>query len=398
MRRAYAEPRTNLKGRLDLPCQNRNQRGVSRLLEAIRRARGRHRFTAAPPPEVPVAGRRILLVYLFPNLGDLLLLAPVIKALLDAGAKKVGVLVRKNPSRILKLVDVPAKLHVLPEALELPAEAAGHGEIWSAPETIEAADEFAASFAGKYDVAIDLTARSDAESRRWVMASEAPHRFGWLMDGETADDAGFTWGTTDIRHFTDRHWSRYQLLPLQGLGVNEPAFDLPWRLSASAETKADALFGEGPGPRVLLVPGSKTEDKRWPPERFATVGRKLAHDLQARIVVTGAPNEGPLVRDIIVAIGGDATPFTGRDLGTLVGAVQRADVVITNDTAPMHIAFLCGQPTIAIFTVMSALCWGPPTTDSRFVVLNAPSDATDDTQNTWTRLVHHHALKLLARA
>ncbi len=366
------------------------------MLDAIRRARGRHRFDpdGDPGPPVDLDGQRVLLVYLFPNLGDVLLLAPVINALLAGGAKRVGVVVLKNPARVLKLVDLPIKTHVLPDALRRPAEAAGHTATWAQPEIGEAAEAFAAGLAGKYDVAVDLTARADIESRRWVAAAEAQHRFGWMMDGERAEDAGFTFGTRDVRHQTDRHWSRYQMLPLRCLGRSEPDFDLAWVRKPNADDKARQLYGDGDGPRLLIVPGANAIEKRW--SRFDAVGQRLSTELRARTVVTGAPDEGPLVRDLVMSIGGQTNAFTGRDLATLHALVRAADVVITNDTAPMHLAFLAKRPAVAIFTWMSAVCWGPPANDPRFVVVNAPSKASPDAQTTLSRWIHQQVLRLLS--
>lgn len=372
---------------------------MSRLLDAIRRARTGFRFDpdGDPGPSVQLEGQRVLLVYLFPNLGDVLLICPVVKALINAGAKRVGLVVRKNPSRVLKLLDLSVKLHVLPDDLHLPAEAAGHEAAWATPETTASADEFAATLAaGKYDVAVDLTARADIESRRWVAAAQATHRFGWVTEGELAEDAGLTWGTVDTRYQAERHWSRYQILPLRSLGLNEPAFDLEWKTSDAAVAKAQGLFGEGQGPRILFVPGSQASEKRWPWQRFGEIGARLTRDLAARIVVTGAPNEAELVGAIVQAVGGSTRPYTGRDLAPVSALVHNADLVITNDTAPMHLAFLARRPTVAIFTWMSPICWGPPHQDDRFVVLNAPASSSV-AASTWTHLVHQQALHLLGQ-
>ena len=368
------------------------------LLDAIRRVRRPRRFDpdGDPGPPIVLAQKRVLIVYLFPNLGDVLLLAPAIKALLDGGAKRVGVIVRKSPGRILKLLDFSIKIHVLPEELQLPAEAAGHAAAWAPPEIAAAAEAFADTLAGKYDVAVDLTARADIESRRWVQAAAAPHRLGWIVDGESAEDAGLTFGTLDVRYQTERHWSRYLMLPLRCLGVDEPVFDLPWREKPAASDKADGLYGDAEGPKVLVVPGANAAEKRWPPERFAEVGGRLARELDARIVVTGAPNEAPLVRQLVVGIGGQASAFTGQDLTVLQALVQQADLVITNDTAPMHLSFLARRPTIAIFTWMSPVCWGPPYRDARFVVLNAPGTGSDAALSAWSRMVYQQAVQRLA--
>ena len=54
------------------------------LLDAIRRV---GRAAPAPTPRLELERRKVLLVYFFPALGDAVLLAPVVRALLQAGAR-----------------------------------------------------------------------------------------------------------------------------------------------------------------------------------------------------------------------------------------------------------------------------------------------------------------------
>jgi ADP-heptose:LPS heptosyltransferase len=77
--------------------------------------------------------------------------------------------------------------------------------------------------------------------------------------------------------------------------------------------------------------------------------------------------------------------------------IESADAVVTNDTGPMHFSFLLDVPTIAVFTYMSPICWGPPRKDPRFVVLNAPSDSVQDPEGVWMRAVIHYLEALLDR-
>lgn len=374
------------------------------LLDAIRRVRstqGRFQPDGDPGPPVELAGKRVLLVYLFAALGDAILLAPVVKALLDGGAKSVGLLLRPSAARAFGLVDLKVKLHLLPELLDLPPEREGEKRSpWRKKEVKAAAADFARALADrKYDVAVDLTFRNDADARRFVRASGAPVRLGWVHTGETAADAGLTHGTEDCRHQAERHWSRYNMLPLRCLGVHQPAYDVPLAARPAAQARALALYGEG-RPRVLLVPGARAEVKRWHPDRFVEVGAWVAKELGGRVVVAGAPAEAPLVKDLARRIGPRAKAYAGKDLGTLLALVQSAGAVVTNDTGPMHLAFLAKRPTVAVFTWMSRVCWGPPAADPRFVVLTAPeserSGAPSDAESIWTRAVIHYLDGLLA--
>jgi len=94
---------------------------VNRLIDSIRRVRSTFRplDTAEDRgPDLELEGQRILLIYTFDALGDAALLGPVIKALVDGGAKgKVGVIAPKNACRVLKLLDLPITCHELPDAL-----------------------------------------------------------------------------------------------------------------------------------------------------------------------------------------------------------------------------------------------------------------------------------------
>lgn len=376
---------------------------MNRLIDSIRRVRTTFRAPAEPDgdpgPALDLAGKKVLLVYLFDALGDAVLLGPVAKALLEGGAKAVGVVATKNAARVLKLLDQPVRVHALPEALALPPEDPARPEsrkAWRAPEVREAEADFTAKLAAKkYDVAVDLTHRANVDGRRWLDASGAEVTLGWVAEGADPRGDGLTWGAPDVRYMADRHWSRLQMLPLRGLGVSRPDYDVGLAPPERAQDKAAELFGAGP--RVLLVPGARDPNKRWAPERFERIGAWVTKEAQGSVVIAGAPSEAKLVRALCKTIGPGATPYTGKDIATLVALTQEAHAVVTNDTGPMHFAFLSNTPTVAIFTWMSPVCWGPPRTDPRFVVLRVPEDAAAQADGTYTRAAIHYLDGLLGR-
>ena len=200
---------------------------MNRLIESIRRVRTSLR---APAPEVDagpaiaVAGQRVLVVYLFDAVGDAVLLGPALAALLRAGAKApIGVLARPGAARVLALLDLPLRIHRLPDALSLPPEDPRRpetGRAWRAAAVREAEQKLQKGLrAKKYDVAVDLTFRADTDARRWLAASGAPTRLGWVEAGEPPARAGLTAGAEDVRYQADRHWSRYLTLPMARLGA-----------------------------------------------------------------------------------------------------------------------------------------------------------------------------------
>lgn len=329
---------------------------LSDIVRATHREAERTRRRTTLVREDP-RGLRVLLVYLFDGLGDVVLLAPLVRALVQRGAD-VEVLVRPLGARVLARSGPPVVRH----ALAADASRATQRRL------LQALD------ARGFDVAVDLTFRGDLDARAYL---RAPRRIGWLAPDEDVNDAGLDAGIEDLRPQADRHWSRAGAALLAALDVDAPAFDVPWHAPPSAHRWARTCWSRRP--RVLLVPGSRSADKRWLGWRDVAAGLVESH--RARVVIAGAPWERAALQPLARAL--DARLYTGRDLARLLALVQGADLVLTNDTGPMHWAFACDTPTVALFQHMAPECWGPPQAREYFVVRRVTPGAEDPTTTAW---------------
>jgi heptosyltransferase-2 len=127
---------------------------------------------------------------------------------------------------------------------------------------------------------------------------------------------------------------------------DEPAVrvDPAWLRSARERWPADGRR------RVALQPGATFGPaKRWAAAKFADVARALAkegHD----VAVLGGPQDAEPVAETIAAAGGAARDLSGRfRLGELAALLESADLLITNDTGPMHLAAAVGTRCLAVF-------------------------------------------------
>ena len=104
-------------------------------------------------------------------------------------------------------------------------------------------------------------------------------------------------------------------------------------------------------PFVLLNPGANRADKRWPAERFAAVVDSLAASHGLAAAVSGSPAEGELVASVIAAAKSPVVNLVDRGvrLGSLKAVIERASLLITNDTGPRHIAAALGTPVVCLF-------------------------------------------------
>lgn len=106
---------------------------------------------------------------------------------------------------------------------------------------------------------------------------------------------------------------------------------------------------------AVLLPATNWETKRWPVEHFAALVKPLRerHGLQS--VVAGGPDAALLARLIPGAL-----DLTGKtSLPELVALLERASLVIANDSGPMHIAAALGRPLVTLFGPTNPLRTGP---------------------------------------
>jgi|TARA_B100000315_G_scaffold220259_1_gene222770 ADP-heptose:LPS heptosyltransferase len=138
-------------------------------------------------------------------------------------------------------------------------------------------------------------------------------------------------------------------LALAGIDHIPPA-DLNW---VTADTDRFAITR----PYAVLIPGGSAHRpaKRWPAERFAILAEGLAAGgLQP--VVLGGGDEIALTQRVAGEAGLDLGGRT--DLFDVVGLCRDAELVIGNDSGPLHLAAITGRPTVVLFSAASdpALC------------------------------------------
>ncbi len=106
---------------------------------------------------------------------------------------------------------------------------------------------------------------------------------------------------------------------------------------------------------AVLLPGTNWVTKRWPVEHFAALVQPLKERFGLETVVAGGAYEASIVGQIKPAY--DVTMKT--TLRQLVALLERADLVIANDSGPMHIAAALGKPLVTMFGPTNPVRTGP---------------------------------------
>lgn len=165
---------------------------------------------------------------------------------------------------------------------------------------------------------------------------------------------------------------RYLAL-LEYLGLPEEGVDMEFPLEAEDHARADELAARvhmDLGRTIFMHPGARLASRRWPLRRFAEVGRRLAGE-GWQIAVTGSDAERPLTSELRAAIGDSAIDLGGvTGLGVLASLLQRARLLICNDTGVSHVAAAVRARSVIIASGSDVMRWAPLDT-SRHTVLHA---------------------------
>ncbi len=109
---------------------------------------------------------------------------------------------------------------------------------------------------------------------------------------------------------------------------------------SAAQRSAGAVVG--------LFPGANGPSRRWPPERFGRLAGRLGR-YGATVLIFGGPRDTGITAVVAGRAGDRAFDLGGRtSLPELAGALRSCDLLVTNDTGPMHLAAALGTPMVAL--------------------------------------------------
>jgi ADP-heptose:LPS heptosyltransferase len=102
---------------------------------------------------------------------------------------------------------------------------------------------------------------------------------------------------------------------------------------------------------IGLLPGASQPERRWPPENFTQAALMLLENRLCHFFFFGSGGEVPLGEAIAQRLPTAATTLLmGRtSVAVLAAYLKQLDLLITNDTGPMHLAAAVGTPTLALF-------------------------------------------------
>jgi heptosyltransferase I len=224
------------------------------------------------------------------------------------------------------------------------------GAGWRSPAAAAGLFAFARGLrAQKFDLVIDLQGlfRSGWLGKR----TRAPVRVGFASAREFAPL--FYTHRVPVADLEQHAVDRY-LAVAEAIGCGRKPVEFRFATDDADRAAVSKLLG-GDDPYAVLLPGTNWATKRWPVEHFAATVDPLRDLFGLRSVAAGGPGDAALAARMPGVL-----DLTGRtNLRQLVALLERATVVIANDSGPMHIAAALGRPLVTPYGPTSPVRTGP---------------------------------------
>ncbi len=210
----------------------------------------------------------------------------------------------------------------------------------------------------EFDLTIDL--QGLLRSGIMTAATGAPMRLG-LDDAREGAGWFYTHRVSASRksvHAVDRVMRVAEAL---GAAPAEPSFTLPIR-ELDQEWARKTLAGI-PSPRLILNIGARWLTKRWPVEHFAEIARRAVDAFGAGLIAVGGREDRGLVDALAAKLNLAGAPLLdlcgATSLLQLAALARQADLYVSNDTGPIHLAAAAGASVVGIYTCTDPRLTGP---------------------------------------
>jgi lipopolysaccharide heptosyltransferase II len=153
-----------------------------------------------------------------------------------------------------------------------------------------------------------------------------------------------------------RHETRRQLDLVGYVGAQTSDERLSLAVPSTAREHVDRLLDQRlddvRASWVVIHPGASAPSRRYPLECYAAVARQLHQDMHCEIVFTGTEAECDLIEAIRTEAGVRSHSVAGElNVGQLAALLERAPLLIANNTGVVHVAAAVGTPVVDLYAL-----------------------------------------------
>ncbi len=198
-----------------------------------------------------------------------------------------------------------------------------------------------------FDAAIDFQGLWKSATITWLSRSRERVGFAeyWLREPGAA-----VLYSDKVSPRGRRHVVEMNLALVERLGARTQRWQFPLPRSAEDDrVVTERLAAMGAEEFVIVNPGGGWMAKRWAPENYAELIRRVGASFPGKILLTGAPEEAPVIQEILHQAATKRACYFPSTLIQFIALARRARLLVGGDTGPLHLAAAVGSPVVAIY-------------------------------------------------
>ncbi|MBN1255241.1 MAG: glycosyltransferase family 9 protein [Deltaproteobacteria bacterium] len=110
---------------------------------------------------------------------------------------------------------------------------------------------------------------------------------------------------------------------------------------------------------ITIHPGAYYPSQRWSAERFGEVARRVLEQGETNVILLGSRDEKALLRDVTKIAGDGVQVFSGLKLRELMALLSKCDLLVCNNSGPLHIASALKIRTVSMVGPTVTPLWLP---------------------------------------
>ena len=174
--------------------------------------------------------------------------------------------------------------------------------------------------------------------------------------------------------FKDRHLADAMMLLARSAGGRPDGKSIEIFWDSESEAKWNYVFsGKNPPLQEIYIginAGGDRENRRWNPDNYALLADRLIKNFNAKIILLAGPGEEHISQKIQQKMKNDSINLGGKlTLSDLGFVISELDLLITNDSGPMHIGAATNTPLVAIFGPENPSLFHPYTSADNYIVV-----------------------------
>lgn len=207
----------------------------------------------------------------------------------------------------------------------------------------------------RFDMAIQMYG-GGRYSNPFVLQLGAKKTYGLKAEGAPTLSSWFPYF-----YYQNEIMRNLELASLAGAAFGDPQPHLETVPHDFAELEGTLGAAEKNEQWIVVHPGASDPRRRWAPGNFIKTIDRLRESAASHIFVTGMGAEKGIVEEVAGNIKAPVDNMYGKlTLGGLAALLKRADLLISNDTGPLHLANALGTKTVGLYWCANMINAAPP--------------------------------------